>query len=307
MTPGKHWTPKSGFFPCEAKYACPKRNEHLNLDKQMSTPEIKRIVDSRINIAQKALLNGDIDKNQFKRSVNHLRNEARKINLTRQGKKVVAGVAGVAVAGVGVGILTGAIRIGGVTVAELPNKTNNIESSQQTLNQLSNADTITINKALISFGDDWSVQADGIEIANVKGQAIQTLGDTYSMTNKDGNLVASQAEKTFGSLQGANTYDYNNTNNGVITKDNAFLQNYTLTDANGNTIGNATQTLNLVTSMDVKDANGEVEYQVQKATFSWGNQASLTVTKKVENPDVPVEDAIWVAMIANEITTTTQK
>lgn len=67
----------------------------------MSTPEIKRIVDNRINIAQKALLNGDIDKNQFKRSVNQLRNEARKVNLTRQGKKVVAGVTGLAAAGVG--------------------------------------------------------------------------------------------------------------------------------------------------------------------------------------------------------------
>lgn len=63
------------------------------------------------------------------------------------------------------------------------------------MDALNNAREITATKSLISWGDEWVIEADGQQVGTVTGQAIYTIGDVYSLTTTSGNLVASETEE----------------------------------------------------------------------------------------------------------------
>ena len=83
----------------------------------------------------------------------------------------------------------------GTAIAELPDGAVNESDSIAVLETLDTAEVIEVNKSLISFGDGWSVKADGEDVAELKGQYIKVFGDTYSMYTPEGTLVASEAEE----------------------------------------------------------------------------------------------------------------
>jgi uncharacterized protein YxjI len=189
----------------------------------------------------------------------------------------------------------------GVTVAQLPStKTGSVEDSNASISQLDAAPKIDVDKAVVSLGDSWSIKVDGNEVASIKGQVIPIIGDTYSMFNEKGDLLASESEKKLTLFQSAALYDYNNKPDGELNRNpTLIMQKYSVTDSKGQTVATADQNLALTLNFDVKNKKGQVEYNISKAVFSLG--ASLSIEQKVKNPEVPAVDAIWIAVVANEI------
>lgn len=298
----KHWTPKSGFFPCTAKNGCPKQSEHFSTVNK-SSEELTSVYVEREKTALNSLMAGEITQNQYKKAVSQVRKETVQASKNLQKKPSTAPFSVARrgmVAAAGAAVLVGSLTACGTTVAELPDKTSNVSDSQATVQTLNDAEKINVNKSLVSLGDNWSVKVGDNEVATVKGQFIAVLGDTYSMYSPNENLVASEAEQVVLGLPAATMYDYNNEEQGVIKQElSPFMQKYTIKNIAGETVGTAEQQFSLGLKFDIKDASGETEYTVSKAMISWG--ASLDIEKKVDQADVSAEQALWVTMIANEL------
>lgn len=88
--------------------------------------------------------------------------------------------------------------------------------SQATLDAINNAREITATKSLLSWGDEWVIEADGNKVGTVTGQAIYTIGDVYSLTTMNGNLVASETEELSTITHTATLYDWNNNPTGTL-------------------------------------------------------------------------------------------
>jgi uncharacterized protein YxjI len=311
MSTNRHWTPRSGFFPCAAKGNCPKQDQHYAPGNTAS--ELKSTLRTAEREARTSMLNGDINAAQYHKVVNQVRNETtsslkalrvaektakddekpKKKFISTSLRRSVATFTGAA-------ILVGSLSACGATVAQLPDNTSSEKDSNSVIQTLNEAESINLNKSVISWGDHWDVTADQEQAAELKGQAVAVLGDTYSMYSNDGNLVASEAEKVVTLLPSATTYDYNNAERGSIEQNfSPILNTYKIKDVKGNTIGTAEQNLSLTLNFDIKNADGEVEYTVKKAMVSWGS--SLDIERQVENPEVDAQDAIWISVIANEL------
>lgn len=306
MTKSRHWTPKSGFFPCAAQEGnCPKQDQHHTVGTTKN--ELKSNFRSAENEARTAMLNGDIDAEQYKKAVRVLRADTKESlrdlrEADEKSKKTFFSTSLMRRTAVFAGgaVLVSSLSGCGVTVAELPDSTGNSADSKAVIQTLNEAEMITLDKKVISWGDNWNVSADGTDTAELKGQAIPVLGDTYSMYSTNGNLVASEAEQVIRTLHGATTYDYENEERGSIDQNlSLILQSYTIKDVDGNVVGTADQKMGMSLNFEIKNADGEVEYKVKKAMVSWG--ASLDVERQVENPSVDAQDAVWLSVIVSEV------
>lgn len=138
--------------------------------------------------------------------------------------------------------VTGTLAIGLLAIASLtscsmanggsePLVTNSVDDSESVLKALDSAVKITAKKAVLAFGDRWTVSADGVEVGEVRGQAIYLIGDTYSLFSNAGNLVGSEAEGYRVIHNRAETYDYNNQPRGEIKQTfSMFLSKYEIKD-----------------------------------------------------------------------------
>ena len=88
--------------------------------------------------------------------------------------------------------------------------------SQAALDALNNASEITATKSLLSWGDEWTIAADGEQVGTVTGQAIYAIGDVYSLATMSGNLVASETEELNAITHTATLYDWNNQPTGTL-------------------------------------------------------------------------------------------
>lgn len=165
---------------------------------------------------------------------------------------------------------------------------------------LNNAKNIQLRKTVISFGDEWTVVADGREVAKIKGQPLYMIGDTYSMFTLKGNLVGSEGEQFRIINHRADLYDYNNTKIGSIDQEVlSFLYKFTFRDAAGNVTGKMDQDFNLVLAGTMMDANGTPAWKFSKQFLSWG--ATLDLTRQSSDTRIDVMSAIWMTVIINEI------
>lgn len=94
--------------------------------------------------------------------------------------------------------------------------TADVADSQATLDAINNASEITATKSLLSWGDEWTITADGQQVGTVTGQAIYALGDVYSLTTTSGNLVASETEELNAITHTATLYDWGNQPTGML-------------------------------------------------------------------------------------------
>lgn len=88
--------------------------------------------------------------------------------------------------------------------------------SQAALDALNNASEITATKSLLSWGDEWGIEADGNKVGTVTGQALYAIGDVYSLVTTSGNLVASESENFQPITHAATLYDWNNQETGRL-------------------------------------------------------------------------------------------
>lgn len=178
--------------------------------------------------------------------------------------------------------------------------TTDVADSRSVLQKLESADTIEAKKAVFSFGDSWTVTADGEEVGEIKGQVIYSIGDTYSLFSPAGNLVASEAEGYRVVNHRAGLYDYNNKKRGEIQEQfSMFLAQYKIKDAEDKTVGTAKQKFSITMSFDIEGKNGDPEYKISKAAFSMGSK--VTIDAQSKDRSVDAVDALWLAVIASEV------
>ena len=60
------------------------------------------------------------------------------------------------------------------------------------------------------------IEADGNKVGTVTGQALYAIGDVYSLTTMNGNLVASETEELSTITHTATLYDWNNKPTGTL-------------------------------------------------------------------------------------------
>lgn len=147
-----------------------------------------------------------------------------------------------------------------------PKATTDVSDSIDTIKKLNDADKIVVTKKFLSWNDQWTVDADGTEVAHIEGKTFPVWGDTYQLLTNDGNLMASESENIQWAGHGADLYDYNNAKVGHI-KDELFSWGYKfhVLDAEGKELGLAQQKLlNLTLTLDINDSKGNTDYHARQ-------------------------------------------
>lgn len=199
-------------------------------------------------------------------------------------------------------ILIAMLTACGTNADSKPVVSKDVNDVTNVMSKLNEAETITVNKKIMTYNDQWTVKADGSEIAHIEGKVLPVWGDTYVMYSNKDNLIASEAENKQWAGHGATIYDYNNEQTGHI-KDELFSWGYKfhVIDNDGHDVAiTESKPFNLTLTFDIKDNHDNIMYSVKKSMFSWGSE--LTITKKTSDTgNVSGLDAIWLTTIINEI------
>lgn len=154
--------------------------------------------------------------------------------------------------------------------------------SQATLDAINNASEITATKSLLSWGDEWVIEADGQQVGTVTGQVIYTIGDVYSLTTTSGNLVASETEELSTITHTATLYDWGNQPTGTLEERFLALMptvDIHHTDANGsdNITGTATTVFaSLTHQTTIADNTGAEAWETERAMFTLRTTLTLS-------------------------------
>lgn len=177
--------------------------------------------------------------------------------------------------------------------------------SQATLDAINNASEITATKSLLSWGDEWVIEADGNKVGTVTGQALYTIGDVYSLTTTSGNLVASETEELSTITHTATLYDWGNQPTGTL-EERVLALTPTVdihhTDANGsdNITGTATTVFaSLTHQTTIADNTGAIAWETERAMFSL--HTTITITRNNAGGTVTGIDALLVTLMMSEI------
>lgn len=172
--------------------------------------------------------------------------------------------------------------------------------SKATLDAINNASEITATKSLFSWGDEWVIEADGNKVGTVTGQAIYTIGDVYSLTTMNGNLVASETEELSTITHTATLYDWNNNPTGTLEERVLALMptvDIHHTDANGsdNITGTSTTAFaSLTHQTTIADNTGTVAWNTERHAFTL--RTTITITRNTTGGTVSGIDALMVTL-----------
>lgn len=174
-----------------------------------------------------------------------------------------------------------------------------VADSQSVITKLEAADEIKLKKAAISFGDKWDVTVDGETVAKIEGRPFYLIGDTYAMYSPAGNFVGAESEKLRLLNHKSDIYDYNGTQTGAISQQfMSLLYTFNLTDVDGKQIGQMKQKFSVGLKGEINNVSGEKVWSFKKELLSFG--ASITLKRDAQS-DVPAMTAVWMTVIANEI------
>lgn len=177
--------------------------------------------------------------------------------------------------------------------------------SQATLDAINNASEITATKSLLSWGDEWVIEADGNKVGTVTGQAIYTIGDVYPLTTMNRNLVASETEELSAITHTATLYDWNNNPTGTLEERVLALMptvDIHHPDAYGsdNITGTATTVFaSLTHQTTIADNTGAAAWDTERAMFTL--RTTITITRNNAGGTVSGIDALMVTLMMSEI------
>ena len=177
--------------------------------------------------------------------------------------------------------------------------------SQATLDAINNANEITATKSLLSWGDEWVIEADGNKVGTVTGQALYSIGDVYSLTTVSGNLVASETEELSAITHTATLYDWNNKETGRLEERLVTLTPtvdiiHTTSSGSNETVGTSTTAFaSLTHQTTVTDNTGAVAWETERAMFAL--QTTITITRNTAGGTVTGIDALMVTLMMSEI------
>ena len=178
--------------------------------------------------------------------------------------------------------------------------TTDVADSQAALDAINNASEITATKSLLSWGDEWVIEADGNKVGTVTGQAIYAIGDVYSLTTTSGNLVASESEELKAITHEATLYDWNNQPTGKL-EERVLALTPTVdihhTDANGSDTITGTATTafaSLTHQTAITDNAGTVAWNTERHAFTL--RTTITITRNTTSGTVSGIDALMVTL-----------
>lgn len=177
--------------------------------------------------------------------------------------------------------------------------------SQATLDAINNANEITATKSLLSWGDEWVIEADGNKVGTVTGQALYSIGDVYSLTTVSGNLVASETEELSAITHTATLYDWNNQSTGTLEERVLALTPtvdiiHTTSNGSDNITGTATTAFaSLTHQTTITDNAGTVAWNTERHAFTL--RTTITITRNTAGGTVTGIDALMVTLMMSEI------
>lgn len=180
-----------------------------------------------------------------------------------------------------------------------PMKNSNPADAQNTLALINNADTLFAKKALFTWGDKWEIYADGQHVANVKGEAVYLIGDTYSMFTLNGTRIGAETENLTVISNEATVYDSNMEKSGTISQEILHLLYHFKIYENTEMVGTVSQNFSVKFDADIKNVSGTTEWNITRKMFSFSPE--MTITRKTDNPNVSGMNALWMSLILNEI------
>lgn len=198
-----------------------------------------------------------------------------------------------------------AVTAAGCANAPTATPTADTADSQTALDAINNASEITATKSLFSWGDEWVIEADGNKVGTVTGQAIYAIGDVYSLTTMNGNLVASETEEMSAITHTAALYDWNNRPTGALEERILALTptvDIHHPDAHGSDIITGTATTafaSLTHQTAITDNTGAVTWETERAMFAL--QTTITITRNTTSGTVSGIDALMVTLMMSEI------
>ena len=193
-----------------------------------------------------------------------------------------------------------AVTVAGCANTPTATPTTDVADSQAALDAINNASEITATKSLLSWGDEWVIEADGNKVGTVTGQALYSIGDVYSLTTTNGNLVASETEELNAITHTATLYDWNNNPTGTLEERVLTLMptvDIHHTDANGsdNITGTATTVFaSLTHQTTIADNTGAIAWETERAMFSL--HTTITITRTNAGGTVTGIDALMVTL-----------
>lgn len=183
--------------------------------------------------------------------------------------------------------------------------TADVADSQAALDALNNASEITATKSLFSWGDEWVIEADGQQVGTVTGQAIYAIGDVYSLSTMNGNLVASESENFQPITHAATLYDWDNQETGRLEERFVALTptvDIHHTDAHGSDEITGTSTTDFVslTHQTTITDNADAEaWNTERHAFTL--RTTITITRNTAGGTVSGVDALMVTLMVSEI------
>lgn len=177
--------------------------------------------------------------------------------------------------------------------------------SQAALDAINNASEITATKSLLSWGDEWVIEADGNKVGTVTGQALYSIGDVYSLTTTSGNLVASETEELKAINHEATLYDWNNNPTGKL-EERLVTLTPTVDIIHANSGGSneiagtsTTDFASLTNQTTITDNTGIVAWNTERHAFTL--RTTITITRNTAGGTVTGIDALMVTLMMSEI------
>ena len=173
-----------------------------------------------------------------------------------------------------------------------------VADSRAVVDRINAAKKIQADKAPLTFGDRWTIYADGQNVGEVRGTVLPAMGDTYSLYSPSGNLVGSEVKSPKVVSHTAKIYDWSNQETGYLQVDTlSFMM--TASIHHGDTkVGAAEQNLGLSLSSDILDTAGRRAWHMGRDMLSIGSD--LTITREADT-EVTGMDALWVSLVMSEI------
>lgn len=167
-----------------------------------------------------------------------------------------------------------AVTVAGCANTPTATPTADTADSQSALDALNNANEIKATKSLFSWGDEWTIAADGQQVGTVTGQALYAIGDVYSLTTASGNLVASESEELKAITHEATLYDRNNQPTGkleerILTLTPTVDIIHTTSNGSNETVGTSTTGFASFTNQTtITDNAGTVAWNTERHAFT---------------------------------------
>lgn len=170
--------------------------------------------------------------------------------------------------------------------------------SRAVVDQINTAKKIQADKAPLTFGDRWTIYADGQIVGEVRGTVLPAMGDTYSLYSPSENLVGSEVKSPKVVSHTAKIYDWRNQETGYLQVDTlSFMM--TVRIHHGDTkVGVADQRLGIALSSDILNTTGRRAWHMSRDMLSIGSD--LTITREADT-EITGMDALWVSLMMSEI------